>query len=55
MAVNQYYIGDIPLAIWPDVAKWMIAVWEPGSWDIIDDDTIETTEENVTLLYLKWL
>lgn len=52
--MKQYYIGDIPMSIWPNIVAWMVATLEPGTYGLIDDCTLATTEENFTLLCLRW-
>jgi hypothetical protein len=52
--MKQYDISDIPLSIWPDVVRWMVATFDAGSWDIVEYNMLETTEENFTLLCLRW-
>lgn len=54
MVVKKFYIGHIPMSIWPEICSWMLATFDWDSWDLIDDDTLETTEENYTLLMLRW-
>lgn len=54
--MNLCYIdvGNVPMSIWPDIVRWMIDTFAPGSWDMPDDTTLVTTEENYTLLMLRW-
>lgn len=52
--MKQHDIRYIPESIWPEVCSWIFATFEWDSWDLIDDNTLETTEENIALFILRW-